>query len=73
MESYRHVINDAAARGYQNMMTAVSHRLGSQPVCSLPGLQRIDIAAEFVLQLSKPSSIQYRSSLTKRNGPGGGI
>jgi hypothetical protein len=29
--------------------------------------------AEFVLQLHKMSSIQYRSSLTGKDGPGGGF
>jgi hypothetical protein len=28
MESYRHVINDAAARGYQNLMTTVRSSTG---------------------------------------------
>jgi hypothetical protein len=40
MESCRHVINDAAARDYQNMMTTVMSSTGSQPVSSLQGLQR---------------------------------
>jgi hypothetical protein len=34
------------------------------------GLQQC-IAAEFVLQLPKMSSIQCRSSIAGRNGPGG--
>jgi hypothetical protein len=33
----------------------------------------IGIAAEFVPQLLKMNSIQYRTFLTVRNGPGGGI
>ena len=61
MESCRHVINDAAARGYQNLMTAVrsstklstcqltsgiTKRVGSFD--SLTNMTPIGIAAEFI-------------------------
>jgi hypothetical protein len=65
MESYRHVINDAAVRGYQNLMTAVrsstelsARLLGSGITKRVghstrsPNMTAIGIAAEFARQLS---------------------
>jgi hypothetical protein len=40
--------------------------------CRQMGGYGIGIAAEFVRQLSKLNSKQYRSCTTERNGPGGG-